>query len=110
MSALFEARDGALADALLVATNLSKRFGGVEALSGTSFEIRQVEIYGLIGPNGAGKTTLFNLLTGIYPPDRGHFAFEGKDLAGLKPDRIAVLAKGVRKHCSIVHLPSPLLA
>jgi branched-chain amino acid transport system ATP-binding protein len=76
-------------NALLVAENLSKRFGGVEAVSEVCFSIRQGEIYGLIGPNGAGKTTLFNLLTGIYPPDRGHFAFEGKDLAGLKPDQIA---------------------
>jgi len=76
-------------NALLVAENLSKRFGGVEAVSEVSLSIRQGEIYGLIGPNGAGKTTLFNLLTGIYPPDRGHFAFEGKDLAGLKPDQIA---------------------
>lgn len=75
--------------ALLVAERLSKRFGGVEALNDASFSIAQGEIYGLIGPNGAGKTTLFNLLTGIYPPDRGRFIFEGKDLAGLKPDRIA---------------------
>jgi branched-chain amino acid transport system ATP-binding protein len=76
-------------NALLEARNLSKRFGGVEALINVSFSIEQGEIYGLIGPNGAGKTTLFNLLTGIYPPDRGHFVFGGNDLGGLKPDRIA---------------------
>jgi branched-chain amino acid transport system ATP-binding protein len=75
--------------ALLVAENLNKRFGGVEALIDASFSIEQGAIFGLIGPNGAGKTTLFNLLTGIYPPDSGHFSFEGKDLSGLKPDRVA---------------------
>jgi branched-chain amino acid transport system ATP-binding protein len=75
--------------ALLEARNLTKRFGGVEALIDASFSIEQGEIYGLIGPNGAGKTTLFNLLTGIYPPDRGRFIFEGRNLSGLKPDRVA---------------------
>ena len=74
---------------LLEARSLSKRFGGVEALIDASFSIEQGEIYGLIGPNGAGKTTLFNLLTGIYPPDRGRFIFENRDLSGLKPDRVA---------------------
>jgi branched-chain amino acid transport system ATP-binding protein len=74
---------------LLEARNLGKRFGGVEALIDASFSIEHGEIYGLIGPNGAGKTTLFNLLTGIYPPDRGCFIFEGRDLSGLKPDRVA---------------------
>ena len=80
---------------LLEARNISKRFGGVEALGNITFEIRQGEIYGLIGPNGAGKTTLFNLLTGIYPPDRGRFSFEEKDLVGLKPDQIA--ARGIAR-------------
>ncbi len=75
--------------ALLEARSLSKRFGGVEALIDASFSIEQGEIYGLIGPNGAGKTTLFNLLTGIYPPDRGRFVFEGRNLSGLKPDEVA---------------------
>ena len=74
---------------LLEARNLNKRFGGVEALIDASFAIENGEIYGLIGPNGAGKTTLFNLLTGFYPPDRGSFIFEGRNLSGLKPDRIA---------------------
>ncbi len=108
MSAVLEARDGAMADALLVATNLSKRFGGIEALSAANFEIRQGEIYGLIGPNGAGKTTLFNLLTGIYPPDRGHFTFEGKDLAGLKPHQIA--ARGIARTFQNIRLFANLSA
>jgi len=95
-------------NALLVAENLSKRFGGVEAVSEVSFSIRQGEIYGLIGPNGAGKTTLFNLLTGIYPPDRGHFAFEGRDLAGLKPNQIA--ARGIARTFQNIRLFANLSA
>ena len=68
---------------------MSKRFGGVQALTGVGFSIRRGEIYGLIGPNGAGKTTLFNLLTGIYLPDEGAFSFDGRPLAGLKPHQVA---------------------
>ena len=74
---------------LLAARQISKRFGGVQALHEVSFGIAAGEIYGLIGPNGAGKTTLFNLLTGIYRPDGGAFAFDGRDITGLTPDRIA---------------------
>ena len=95
-------------NALLVAENLSKRFGGVEAVSEVSFSIRQGEIYGLIGPNGAGKTTLFNLLTGIYPPDRGRVAFEGRDLAGLKPNQIA--ARGIARTFQNIRLFANLSA
>jgi len=79
--------------ALLAASGISKRFGGVQALAEVSFSITQGEIYGLIGPNGAGKTTLFNLLTGIYAPDSGRFAFDGDDLSGLKPHQVA--ARGI---------------
>ncbi|MGH8737286.1 MAG: ABC transporter ATP-binding protein [Burkholderiales bacterium] len=74
---------------LLVATEVGKRFGGVQALSEVSFAIRRGEIYGLIGPNGAGKTTLFNVLTGIYSPDGGEFSFDGATLTGLKPHQVA---------------------
>jgi len=79
--------------ALLAASGISKHFGGVQALAEVSFSIMQGEIYGLIGPNGAGKTTLFNLLTGIYAPDSGRFAFDGDDLSGLKPHQVA--ARGI---------------
>jgi branched-chain amino acid transport system ATP-binding protein len=75
--------------ALLEAKEVGKRFGGVQALSGVSFTIAQGEIYGLIGPNGAGKTTLFNLLSGIYAPDSGDFALDGKRITRLKPDLVA---------------------
>ena len=75
--------------ALLEASGVGKRFGGVQALSGVSFAISKGDVYGLIGPNGAGKTTLFNLLTGIYMPDDGTFRLGGESISGLKPDQIA---------------------
>ena len=74
---------------LLTASGVTKRFGGVQALSDVSFSIAGRDIYGLIGPNGAGKTTLFNVLTGIYPADAGSFTFQGNSLAGLKPNHVA---------------------
>jgi branched-chain amino acid transport system ATP-binding protein len=74
---------------LLEAKDIGRRFGGVQALSGVSFSIANGDIYGLIGPNGAGKTTLFNLLTGIYAPNQGSFLFDGRNITGLKPDRVA---------------------
>jgi branched-chain amino acid transport system ATP-binding protein len=75
--------------ALLKAQGISKRFGGVQALSDVGFTINHGEIYGLIGPNGAGKTSLFNVLTGIYTPDGGEFTFDGLPLMGLKPNQVA---------------------
>jgi len=74
---------------LLVAKDISKRFGGVQALAEVSFGINRGEIYGLIGPNGAGKTSLFNVLTGIYDPDEGSFLFDGEPLGRLKPNQVA---------------------
>ena len=74
----------------LSAERISKRFGGVQALREVSFAIAPDEIFGLIGPNGAGKTTLFNVLTGIYAPDGGSFAFDGKALTGLPPHKVAI--------------------
>src|SRR5689334_11115493 len=76
---------------LLMASHLSKRFGGLMALDDVSFQIAQGEIYGLIGPNGAGKTTLFNLLTGLYTPSSGEVFLQGHALKGLKPHHIARL-------------------
>ncbi|HMA90226.1 MAG TPA: ABC transporter ATP-binding protein [Burkholderiales bacterium] len=80
---------------LLVARNVGKRFGGVQALSEISFSMRRGEIYGLIGPNGAGKTTFFNVLTGIYAPDAGSVSFDGTPLAGLKAHQVA--ARGIAR-------------
>jgi len=80
---------------LLVAKGISKRFGGIHALSDVDFTINRGEIYGLIGPNGAGKTSLFNVLTGIYSADGGTFEFDGEPLNGLKPNQVA--ARGIAR-------------
>lgn len=76
---------------LLVANKLSKRFGGLQALSDVSFSICKGDIYGLIGPNGAGKTTLFNVLTSLYVPESGSCNFMGHQLTRLKPHQIATV-------------------
>ena len=74
--------------ALLKVSDLTKNFGGLEAVSRLDFHIDEGEILGMIGPNGAGKTTVFNLITGIYPPDSGEIHFNGDSLLGLKPHSI----------------------
>jgi len=95
-------------NALLEATGIHKRFGGVQALANVSFSIQHGEIYGLIGPNGAGKTTLFNVLTGIYAPDDGTFEFDGASLAGLKPNQVA--ARGIARTFQNIRLFANLSA
>jgi len=94
--------------ALLQARAVSKRFGGVQAVADVSFAIERGQIYGLIGPNGAGKTTLFNVLTGIYAPDAGAFVFAGRDISGLRPDRIA--AAGIARTFQNIRLFANLSA
>jgi len=76
---------------LLQMQAVSKSFGGVQAVSGVDFEVREGELACIIGPNGAGKTTLFNLITGYYRPDRGRVAFDGRDITGVPPHRTARL-------------------
>jgi len=93
---------------LLEVRNVSKRFGGIEALAGVSFSISRGQIFGLIGPNGAGKTTLFNLLTGLHAPDRGSFLLDGRELTGLKPDKVA--ARGIGRTFQNIRLFANLSA
>jgi branched-chain amino acid transport system ATP-binding protein len=73
---------------LLRIDGISKRFGGLNAVSQVSFNIRQGEIVSLIGPNGAGKTTLFNLISGVHRADTGAIFFAGKNIVGLRPFEI----------------------
>jgi len=74
---------------MLAVNNLSKTFGGVKAVQGVSFVIKEGTIHSVIGPNGAGKTTLFNLITGVYEPTEGEIVFNGENVAGRAPDELA---------------------
>jgi branched-chain amino acid transport system ATP-binding protein len=80
-------RDGAI----LQVQKVSKRFGGLQALSAVSLELPKGQIMGLIGPNGAGKTTLFNVINGVYPPDEGRVILRGTNVTGRKPYDLARL-------------------
>ena len=71
--------------------NVSLSFGGIQALTRVSFDVREGEILALIGPNGAGKTSILNCINNFYRPDRGRIAFEGQDITRLPPHRIAQL-------------------
>ena len=73
---------------ILEINNLAKSFGGLQAFTGVSLEIRQGEIVGLIGPNGAGKTTLINCITAVYRPSRGEIVFEGRPILNLRPHEV----------------------
>ena len=74
--------------ALLDVRGAAKSFRGLKAVDNASFEVAEGAIVGLIGPNGAGKTTLFNLIAGVYAPDAGDILFDGKSIAGLRPDQV----------------------
>ena len=77
--------------ALLALDQVSRRFGGLNAVDRVSFTVNEGEILGLIGPNGAGKTTLINLITGVHPATGGSVHFEGRDITRLRPHQIARL-------------------
>jgi branched-chain amino acid transport system ATP-binding protein len=74
---------------LLELQKVSKRFGGLQAVRDLTFNVNEGEILGLIGPNGAGKSTLFNLINGVFAPDSGRIAFNGADITGERPYKVA---------------------
>ena len=76
---------------ILKTDGLSKHFGGLIAVSAFNVGIEKGELVGLIGPNGSGKTTIFNVITGLYKPTAGKTHFDGKDVTGLRPDKITAL-------------------
>ncbi|WP_338833331.1 Lipopolysaccharide export system ATP-binding protein LptB [Moorella humiferrea] len=80
-----------MAEAILQLKNISKRFGGLQAIKDVSFDVHEGEIVGVIGPNGAGKSTIFNLITGYYRIDTGSITYYGKEIVGLTPDAICKL-------------------
>lgn len=77
------------ANVLAETRNLTRRFGGLIAVSGLNIEIRKGEILGLIGPNGAGKSTTFNLISGFCKPTSGRLFFDGQDMTGKSPVKIS---------------------
>jgi branched-chain amino acid transport system ATP-binding protein len=79
---------------LLVVDQVIKRFRGLTAVDGASFQVGEGEIFAVIGPNGAGKTTLFNLIAGVFAPDAGAISFAGTRIDGLMPDAICRLGIG----------------
>lgn len=96
-------------DSLLRVEGLTKRFGGVEAVSGVSFHVGRSEIYSLIGPNGAGKTTTFNMISGIVPPSGGTVRYDGREITRLPSHRMPAIGIGrtfqnlaVFKHATVV--------
>ncbi len=86
--------------ALLDVSRVTKRFGGLVAVSDVSFTLVEGEILGLIGPNGAGKTTLFNMVNGVYKLDKGKISFAGQDITNRPPNEVVHL--GVARTHQIV--------
>jgi len=83
-------QESTMSEIVLKVGGVSKRFGGLQALSDVGITIERGQVYGLIGPNGAGKTTFFNVLTGLYSPDSGTFELGGKP---YKPSAVHEVAK-----------------
>ncbi len=73
---------------VLEVRDVSKRFGALQAIERLDFEVHDGEILGMIGPNGAGKTTAINLISGVIRPDSGRITFAGRDVTGMRPDRL----------------------
>jgi len=79
---------------ILEVTNVSKNFGGLQAINQLSFKVENGLIFSIIGPNGAGKTTAINLITGIYPPTSGEIFFQGQNLSKKRPFQLAYMGIG----------------
>ena len=79
---------------VLEARDLAKSFGGIKAVTAASLVVGDRSLHALIGPNGAGKTTVFNLITGMFAPDRGSVVLAGRSIAGLPPHKIAAAGLG----------------
>ncbi len=92
---------------LLVLESVSRRFGGLQALSDVSLEVGRGEVLGLIGPNGAGKTTLVNVICGVHRASAGRVRFEGRDITAFRPYRTA--RSGIARTFQIVQ-PFPELS
>jgi branched-chain amino acid transport system ATP-binding protein len=81
-------------DYILELKDISKNFGGLQAINHLSLKVEKGLIFSIIGPNGAGKTTAINLITGIYPPGSGHIFFEGRNLIRKSPYQVAHMGIG----------------
>ena len=86
---------------MIVVENISKNFGGIQAVNDASITIETGSITGLIGPNGAGKTTLFNVIAGVYQPSAGRVTLDGEDITGLAPHEL--FNKGMLRTFQIAH-------
>ncbi|MFM9874083.1 MAG: ABC transporter ATP-binding protein [Fimbriimonadaceae bacterium] len=75
--------------AVLSMEQVTIKFGGLTAVNAVTFDIEKGDLYGLIGPNGAGKTTCFNMITGVYTPTSGKVIYDGRDISGMPPNKIA---------------------
>src|SRR5436190_23563952 len=94
-----------MAEALLCATNLTKRFGGLAAVNEVSLDLHQGRIHAVIGPNGAGKSTLTNLLSGDLPPTSGSVMLAGRDVTGWNPEKISRAGLGRSYQKTNIFLP-----
>src|SRR6478609_11451586 len=97
-----------MAETILRVAGVSKRFGGLQALSDVGLTIERGQVYGLIGPNGAGKTTFFNVITGLYTADSGSFELAGKPYT---PSAVHEVAKaGIARTFQNIRLFSEMTA
>ncbi len=78
---------------ILQVMDVSKAFGGIQALLNVSFTVQQGEVFGIIGPNGSGKTTLINCITGFIKMDSGKVLYKGKNISNRTPNKIANLGR-----------------